>query len=330
MKRLLRYFVYRELYRAMRGSDKDGSGQTRSEHVRQTIDDLDVERLPTDGESIDSPEQVKAVLQQMDPYAFEHLVADLWERMGWTTHVPSQGRDEGVDVIAKKSMPYDQTTLIQAKRYGPNTTVGSPEIQQYASLKRQYDNVDKVVMVTTNTFTGQAEELAGRLNVKLVDGDDLVGLFSAYDAEDIIDEHVPFVTLVEEDAPAEVSTSEQRAPPVEGTDASITPAEPIERTNWYWGIVAMILLWVVYILTIEPLGDTAVWLFGLPAWVLLPICIYLDTGTFADAVDWPEHRWAYLVGALIPVVAILTGVVYLLKRRRLSNRAVEGARTSSG
>ncbi len=164
MKRLLRYVIYRELYRAMRGTNKDTTDSEKA-NVRQTIDELDVERLPSAGESLESPEQVKAVLQQMDPFAFERLVADLWQRMGWTTEIPQHGPDEGVDVIAKKSIPYDQTTLIQAKRYGPNTTIGSPEIQQYASLKRQYDNVDKVVMVTTNTFTGQAVEMADRLNV---------------------------------------------------------------------------------------------------------------------------------------------------------------------
>jgi len=66
--------------------------------------------------------------------------------------------------------------LIQAKRYGPNTTVGSPDVQQYASLRQQFENVDKVLIVTTNGYSRQAREIAEDLNVKLIDGDGLVEL----------------------------------------------------------------------------------------------------------------------------------------------------------
>lgn len=42
-----------------------------------------------------------------------------------------------MDGRATKPDPYEQKLLLQAKRYGPGTTVGSPEIQQYASLARR-------------------------------------------------------------------------------------------------------------------------------------------------------------------------------------------------
>jgi restriction endonuclease Mrr len=112
----------------------------------------------------------------MDPYEFEHFVADIWEQMGWETEVSSASADKGVDIIARKSRPYDQLILIQAKRYGPNSTVGSPDVQQYASLRQQYDGVDKVLIVTTNGYSRQAREIAENLNVKLIDGDGLVEL----------------------------------------------------------------------------------------------------------------------------------------------------------
>lgn len=56
---------------------------------------------------------------------------------------------------------------IQAKRYGPSTTVGSPEVQQYVSLRIQEDNVNQVTIVTTGEFSQQPRDLAPGLDVIL-------------------------------------------------------------------------------------------------------------------------------------------------------------------
>lgn len=326
MKRFLRYVVYRELYRALRSSDKDtGSGQS-SRSVQQAVDR---EAIPAEGTVIDEPSQLIAVLQQMDPYAFEHLVADLWERMGWETEVPSPGADEGVDVIARKAVPYEQTTLIQAKRYGPDTTVGSPEIQQYASLKHQYEGVDKVVMVTTNRYTGQAQQLADRLNVKLVDGQDLVELVAAHDAVDILDEHIEFVSVVDEPAD-QTSTSEESAVETDTTPDTHRPRnvanagqlwprvpdeplEPVSPTMAY-GVALASVLWVSTVGLTE-VSELATGLVGLVAWIGLPLCLYLDTRRIEG--DWPPRRWVYLALAAVPVFGAVAGAIYLLERRAI-------------
>jgi restriction endonuclease Mrr len=117
--------------------------------------------------------------------------------MGWETEVSDESMDEGVDVLARKQTPYEQTTLIQAKRYGPNTTVGSPGILQYASLDRQYTGVDKVVVVTTNEFTKQARDLAERLNVKIINGETLAELVVEHNTFDLVNEYLEFVTTVD-------------------------------------------------------------------------------------------------------------------------------------
>lgn len=83
MRRLLRSLIYREAYRQLRnlGSSDSNSGQsqtdTRGQPTQQSIDGL-----PIDDGPIDGPGELKPVLQQMDPYDFEHFVADLWEQMG--------------------------------------------------------------------------------------------------------------------------------------------------------------------------------------------------------------------------------------------------------
>ncbi|MFC7233462.1 restriction endonuclease [Saliphagus sp. GCM10025308] len=66
---------------------------------------------------------IKDVLQEMDDYAFEHFVADLWTRMGYETSVTSASQDAGVDVLAKDPAS-GGILVIQAKRYSQSTTVG--------------------------------------------------------------------------------------------------------------------------------------------------------------------------------------------------------------
>lgn len=133
--------------------------------------------------------QIKQRLQRMDDYDFEYFIADLWEQQGWNCEVSQASSDAGIDVTATKSIPYNQKSLIQAKRYGPNTTVGGPEIQQYASLKNQQQDADSVVVITSNAFTKSAKERARDLNVKIIDGDELEDLVKDLGAEDILERY---------------------------------------------------------------------------------------------------------------------------------------------
>jgi hypothetical protein len=129
---------------------------------------------------------IKDRLRAMDNYDFEHFVADLWERQGWNCEVSQASVDAGIDVTATRNTPYNQKVLIQVKRYGENTTVGGPEIQQYASLKHQQRDADSVIVVTSNRFTTAAHERAQELNVKLVDGDQLEQLINNLNAHNLI------------------------------------------------------------------------------------------------------------------------------------------------
>jgi len=135
-------------------------------------------------------ERLKRKLQQIDDYEFEHFVADLWEQQGWSTAVEQKSSDAGVDIRAVKSSPYSQKQLIQAKRYSNSTKVGGPDIQQYASLKQQEDLVDSVVVVTTSSFTHSAQNLATDLNVKLVNGENLLDIIEKTDSYEIVDRYI--------------------------------------------------------------------------------------------------------------------------------------------
>ncbi len=79
-------------------------------------------------------------------------------------------------ILSLKKAPFYQKHLIQAKRYSEDNKVGSPEVQQYSSLRQQQSDVDAVIIVSTSSFTSQAQQIADDLNVKLINGSDLLDL----------------------------------------------------------------------------------------------------------------------------------------------------------
>lgn len=128
-------------------------------------------------------------LQQLDEYEFERFIADLWDQIGWDTQLTKGSNDRGIDVIATKETPYPEKILIQAKRYRPNNRVGSPAIQQYSSLKQQESNVDKVLVVTTSSFTDGALSVANDLNVKCIDGATLTKIIRERASSELVDSY---------------------------------------------------------------------------------------------------------------------------------------------
>lgn len=128
------------------------------------------------------------VLRDLDPYHFEQFIADVWqEGQGWETTVTQESRDWGVDIIGTPPGRSNGVTIVQAKCYGEGTKVTSEEVQQYASIRQQYDEVTGVTIVTTSSFTTPAQSLSDRLDVKCIDADGLVEIVDRYDVREILD-----------------------------------------------------------------------------------------------------------------------------------------------
>lgn len=136
------------------------------------------------------PNQLRDQLQSMDEFEFEHLIADLWEKQGWDAEVEQKSSDAGIDVRATRHQPYRRKTLIQAKRYNDNNPIGGPDIQQYSALKYQEPGVDEAIIITTGYFTSSAEDRARELNVKTIDGEDLLRIIENVNAHDIVDKYI--------------------------------------------------------------------------------------------------------------------------------------------
>ncbi|MES3516836.1 MAG: restriction endonuclease [Natronomonas sp.] len=357
MKRFLRYLAYRELTRQLRQLFRDAGEDDHDDRTPQTTREDLAELGLEEGQRLDDPAALRRALQAMDPYDFEWFVADLWELLGWETTVSEATADEGVDVVATKSVPYEQKTLIQAKRYGRSTTVSSPDVQQYASLEHQYPGVDKVVIVTTNEFTAPAREMAERLNVKLIDGDDLVELVIETESGDLVAEYLPFATVADSRAKGETGDADERTDAKTGDsderidaetersdEESVDGAEhrqeeqsdvDVERrtdersaaevgdrlpsTRWHKIVVAATVGWIALIAGVEVLPSTVFGAVFLFSWLGLPLAIYQDAQTIAANADWPGYTWAYVLGSFVWFVSIPVAVVYLWRRRAAVN-----------
>ncbi|MFG2916124.1 restriction endonuclease [Kitasatospora sp. NPDC048298] len=104
----------------------------------------------------------------MTPKAFEHALADLCRRDGCTkVRVVGGAGDLAADVLA--TTPTGQRILIQAKRYGPRTFVGSNDVQVVNGTYRDVHHCDLAAVVTTSSFTKAAAAFCTQVGIRAVD-----------------------------------------------------------------------------------------------------------------------------------------------------------------
>lgn len=108
-------------------------------------------------------------LRQMDPFQFEHYIANLFRRLGYAAKVTARSVDIGVDVLLKKD---GKRAVVQCKRYGAEKCVGSPEIQQFVGSMQIY-GVTQGFFVATTRFSLPAAKLASGYGIQLIDDAEL-------------------------------------------------------------------------------------------------------------------------------------------------------------
>lgn len=274
-------------------------------------------------------------LRQMDPYEFEHLVADVWEAKGWTTEVSTASNDAGVDVTATRDHPYKQKILIQAKRYGEDTTVGSPEVQQYASLRQHEHDVDAAVIVTTSSFTSSAKDMADRLNVKCVDGQVFLNIIHEAGAVDVLTDYLPrFEALLvgdtgEDDLVDDSSTTAHRDTSIDNSAIThrtlpFNPANKRDLENRHLSYREQIglastgtqLVLVGALAHAIPILITDLALLVLVGIVAVPAGVILDA---RDSSNWQKRGYLYALSGWIIGFGALVGALYVY--RRVSNQS---------
>ncbi|WP_082223299.1 restriction endonuclease [Halosimplex carlsbadense] len=147
---------------------------------------MNTDRTGTMTVDLASSKELQTLLD-LTPREFEHFVADVWqERQEWTTEVMDSGPDRGLDVIGQPPNGGPKTA-VQCKRYDPESSqISEPNVREYAALRQQWEDVEGVTIVTTSTFSRNAREIADRLDVKCINGEDLVRLVHRYNATEIL------------------------------------------------------------------------------------------------------------------------------------------------
>ena len=123
-------------------------------------------------------------ISRISPEAFEHLVVDLLEKMGYGKgETVGRSGDGGIDGIINQDALGLEKVYIQAKRW--QNQVGEPEIRNFSgSLDAR--GARKGVFVTTSRFSETAKQTAqtisaGNKFIRLIDGPELAKLMMAYD-----------------------------------------------------------------------------------------------------------------------------------------------------
>lgn len=105
-----------------------------------------------------------------NPYDFEKQCAQVLNECGWQANTTPKSSDQGVDVIAEKN---GKTVAIQCKLY--SKPVGNKAVQEVNTGKSYY-KADYAVVVSNNTYTASARQLARNCGVLLLFYDDLKNL----------------------------------------------------------------------------------------------------------------------------------------------------------
>lgn len=104
----------------------------------------------------------------MDPRTFEDAIAYLCHRDGCRDARRTGGAgDLGADVTA--IAPDGRRIVIQCKRYGPTTAVGSGDLQRFGGTCYSVHGAQVAAVVTTSRFTKPASGYAQSMGIRLFD-----------------------------------------------------------------------------------------------------------------------------------------------------------------
>ncbi|UCG68536.1 MAG: restriction endonuclease [Thermoplasmata archaeon] len=139
-----------------------------------------------DGEGLSFYDETKAqadeliadLLNKIDPYDFQELVAGLIQAMGYRTRVSEKGPDEGIDIVAHPDVLGFERPRIKVQVKHRQSAVGGPDIRNLAGTLSEGE---RGLLVSTGGFTKQAlSEAKGKPNLTLLDSDEFVDLLTEY------------------------------------------------------------------------------------------------------------------------------------------------------
>ena len=108
----------------------------------------------------------------MEGYEFEEYLKTLFFYDGYNASTTSKAKDYGADIILVKD---NEKIVVQAKRY--SKSVGVKSVQEAVGAIKHYQ-ADSAMVVTNSLFTPAAETIAKENNVRLVDREELIEIYT--------------------------------------------------------------------------------------------------------------------------------------------------------
>lgn len=113
-------------------------------------------------------------IMELNPWEFEELITNLFEKIGFETRLTQASRDGGVDCVAFDTRPIvGGKVVIQAKRY-KNVVGVSAARDLYGTLVNEGAN--KGILVTTSYFGTATYEFCKGKPIEMIDGQALLYL----------------------------------------------------------------------------------------------------------------------------------------------------------
>ncbi len=120
-------------------------------------------------------------LYELNPFEFEKVICNLFEKMGFESKLTRSAKDGGVDVIAFDSRPIlGGKVVIQAKRY--KNTVGVSDVRDLWGTM-DHERAHKGILITTSGFGPDAYKFAENKPLELIDGGGLLYLLGEANIE---------------------------------------------------------------------------------------------------------------------------------------------------
>ncbi len=111
---------------------------------------------------IESEAHLSLDVDSLNPIEFEHYCADILRNSGWDARVTHASGDQGIDVIANLG---NVKAVLQCKKY--SQPVGNAAVQEIIAGK-QFEQADIAAVVSNNSYTQSAKQLANAAGVYLL------------------------------------------------------------------------------------------------------------------------------------------------------------------
>lgn len=127
------------------------------------------------GQSVNMSTQASAIsLDQLSGTEFEEFISSVLQKMGFRSEITKATGDGGIDIVATLDQPIiGGRYLIQCKRFASDNPVGAATVREFYGALTADRKAVKGILITTSSFTQQAEDFAESLPLELIDGDKL-------------------------------------------------------------------------------------------------------------------------------------------------------------